>query len=129
MTRWGSMQNMLSFLFKSISTAAPLYTNLSGSSGILLHLFSLSSWNFHPFSVQWLFAFIISLCSELFHIKSQTCVSLSLTMFLSFLLLFTAYLKKQSVFNVFHLNLLCKLVSSLNPLKLFWQKHRWFLCC
>lgn len=48
MTGWGGMQNILSFLFKAFSTAAPLHTNLSASSGILLHPFSLSSRNFHP---------------------------------------------------------------------------------
>lgn len=46
-----------------------------------------------------------SLCNGSFLSQSSLCL-LSLTMFLSFLLLFTAYLKKQSVFTAFHLNLL-----------------------
>lgn len=41
-------------------------------------------------------------------------------MFLSFLL-WRAYLKKHSVFTAFHTNLLCKLVSTLIPLKLLRQ--------
>lgn len=64
-----------------------------------------------------------SLCNGSFLSQSSLCL-LSLTMFLSFLLLFTAYLKKQSVFTAFHLNLLCKLVSNLVPPKLLWQRHK-----
>lgn len=66
-------------------------------------------------------SFRTSTWSGLFPFKSQSYVSLSLTTSLSFLLLLRAYLKKQSVFTACHLNLRCKLVSTLIPLKLLWQ--------
>lgn len=66
-------------------------------------------------------SFRLSTWSGLFPFKSPPYVSLFLTMFLSFLLLLRAYLKKQPVFTAFLLNLLCRLVSTLIPLKLLWQ--------
>lgn len=128
MTGWGSMQNILSFLFQSHCHTGPLahqpFSFLRGPASSMITLLS----DFH-LPLHWLFPFSISICSEHdFHFKSQTHVS-SLTMFLSPLLLFTAYLKRQSAFTAFHFNLLWKLISSLIPLKLLWQRHKWLPCC